>query len=170
MVSLSSSDRPQFDFELSTSDSSGGRVNDDDSEVTSSCYGKHGSRNKPKVRDKNKSPLFNKFNKNKSPFNKFDKNNKKSSIFDVSPTMMRSSLMVVGFIVATFYLHMYLQQEYFRRCKSNVIIIVLFKHSHMCSHMLNVLNLIENTYFFGMKKIIDTILLPLYTTFNPLVS
>ena len=32
----------------------------------------------------------------------------------------------------------------------------------MCTHMSNVLNLIENTYFFGMKRVIDSILLPLY--------
>lgn len=74
----------------------------------------------------------------------------------------RSCVMFLGFVCATFYFHMFLQQEYFRRCKSNVIRVVLFKQSHMCTHMLNVLNVIENTYFYGMKRIIDTVLIPLY--------
>ncbi|PNH01397.1 putative cytosol aminopeptidase [Tetrabaena socialis] len=54
------------------------------------------------------------------------------------------------------------KQEYFRRCKSNVIRVILFKQSHMCTHLLNVLNLIENTYFVGMKRIVDSVLLPMY--------
>ena len=82
--------------------------------------------------------------------------------FKLNTSTLRSGIVFVGFVCATFYFHMYLQQEYFRRCKSNVIRVVLFKQSHMCTHMSNVLNLIENTYFFGMKRIIDTVMLPLY--------
>jgi hypothetical protein len=71
-------------------------------------------------------------------------------------------VLILGIACATFYFHMYLQKEYFYRCKSNVIRVVLFKQSHMCTHMLNVINLIENTYSFGMKRIIDYVLQPLY--------
>lgn len=82
--------------------------------------------------------------------------------FLCSPSTLRSCVVLAGFVCATFYIHMFLQQEYFRRCKSNVIRVVLFKQSHMCTHMHNVLTFIENTYFYGMKRLADTVLLPLY--------
>ena len=84
-----------------------------------------------------------------------------------SSKSLRTFMVIAGFLCATYYIHMYLQYEYYRRCKSNVFRVVLFKESHMCTHLANVLNVIENTYFVGMKRIIDAILLPLYNTGLP---
>jgi hypothetical protein len=61
-----------------------------------------------------------------------------------------------------FYFHMYLQEEYYRRCKSNVIRIVLFKQSYMCTHLAAMLNFIESTYIFGIKRVIETVFIPIY--------
>lgn len=84
-----------------------------------------------------------------------------------SSKSLRTFTVIAGFLCATYYIHMYLQYQYYQRCKSNVFRVVLFKESHMCTHLANVLNVIENTYFVGMKRFIDAILLPLYNTGLP---
>lgn len=79
-----------------------------------------------------------------------------------TPATLRYAIVLMGIICATFYFHMYLQEEYYRRCKSNVFRVVLFKQSHMCTHMLTVLTIIENTYFHVIRRIIESIVVPVY--------
>ena len=60
------------------------------------------------------------------------------------------------FFTATFFFHMFLQNEYYKHCKSNVFRVVLFNESYMCTHMANVLNLIETSYIVSAKRFIRT--------------
>lgn len=80
----------------------------------------------------------------------------------VATKTLRSAVLVAGIIAGTFYFHMFLQREYFFRCKSNVMRVVLFRQSYMCTHLHNVIYAIENTYFVGLKRVVDLVLLPLY--------
>jgi tryptophanase len=82
--------------------------------------------------------------------------------FRVRISTLRSCVLVAGIVCATFYFHMLLQREYFVRCKSNVVRVVLFKQSYLCTHMNTVINAIENTYFMGLKRVVDLVLVPLY--------
>ena len=75
---------------------------------------------------------------------------------------LRTICIISVVVVTTFLAHMQLQLEYFARCKSNVFKVVMFKQSYMCTHMASVLSFIENTYLFGLKRIVETFVFPLY--------
>ena len=89
--------------------------------------------------------------RNSSPFHKFFRFN----IFGYKTSIKYISVTVV-FFTTTFYFHMFLQNEYYKHCKSNVFRVVLFNESYMCTHMANILNLIENSYIISVKRFVHT--------------
>lgn len=83
----------------------------------------------------------------------------------MSPTSRVVVMVFMTFVVLTFYFHMFLQHQYFVRCKSNVFQVVMFKRSEMCSTMKNTLLLIEDVFLLGTKRFIETNVLTIYRMF-----
>jgi hypothetical protein len=59
---------------------------------------------------------------------------------------VRSVLSAVLVTLILYYAHRLLQLQYYRRCKADLIRVVLFNQSTMCTHIANVLQLVEMAY------------------------
>ena len=91
-------------------------------------------------------------NSTASSFHKFLKYN----VFRCT-TSLKYAAFTTLFFTMTFYFHMFLQNEYYKHCKSNVFRVVLFNESYMCTHMANILNLIETSYIVSVKRFIRAV-------------
>ena len=55
--------------------------------------------------------------------------------------------------VALYYAHRLLQLQYYRHCKADLIRVVLFNQSAMCTHIANVLQVVEVAYHQVVKHV-----------------
>jgi hypothetical protein len=70
----------------------------------------------------------------------------------------RSILSAVLVTLILYYAHRLLQLQYYRRCKADLIRVVLFNQSTMCTHIANVLQLVEVAYHQVVKQVTAQVL------------
>ena len=66
---------------------------------------------------------------------------------------LKPAVIVVTLACFMYYAHRFLQLQYFRHCKADLIRIVLFDKSPMCVHISNALQLVEVAYHQVIKQI-----------------
>lgn len=69
-------------------------------------------------------------------------------------------------MVASYFVHAYLQTVYYRQCKSTVFRVILYNNSSNCVYMQTVLHAIEQLYNNILRHSITGLFVPLLTTYG----
>lgn len=78
------------------------------------------------------------------------------------PPLMRATaksvLAALCATVALYTVHRQLQQQYYRQCKADLIRVVLYEQSAVCTHMARILQLVELAYHQVVKQVTSSVL------------
>jgi hypothetical protein len=66
------------------------------------------------------------------------------------------------FAAAIFYVHKFVQYQYFHHCQSNVFRVLFYKQSRMCSTMHQVLNVMEDAFLHSSDHVMRQRIMPLF--------
>ena len=64
-----------------------------------------------------------------------------------APAIVRRAIYVTAVTVVTFLLHRALRRAYYHRCDYDIIQVLFFRNSNMCTFLSSVINIIEGEYF-----------------------
>lgn len=83
-----------------------------------------------------------------------------SSSSSSSSSRLRHWSKIAIVLIATFFLHLFLQQVYVRECRSNVLRVFMYSSSDMCRHLSRIISVIEGLHAHAYKHILTTMIIP----------
>lgn len=73
-------------------------------------------------------------------------------------SLARTAAWVVVLTTCTFFMHRFLRSVHYQRCDYDIIQVIFFKNSHMCTMLKAVIDAIEAEYGVLVRAFYDTVL------------